>query len=76
MNMVDTPIGTTTTVPVKSKFGSKTNITGALIAIFGLLGVFDILPGDLDTTATAGAVVTAGGVLVTFFRTIARSVLR
>ncbi len=74
--MVDTPIGTITTVPVKSKFGSKTNITGALLAIFGVLGVFDILPGDLDLTSTAGAVVAAGGVLVTFFRTVARSVLR
>lgn len=71
-----TPPVETTTAEVKSKFASKTNITGALIALFGLLGIFDVLPTSLDTTTLAGSVVTAGGVLVTMFRTLTRSVLK
>lgn len=73
--MTDIVVGDTQTVPVKSKWTSKTNITGALIFLFGLLTAFGKLPASLAGPEVAGTVVAAGGVLVTFFRTIAKSVL-
>jgi hypothetical protein len=66
---------TTTTAEVKSPFLSKTNITGALLAIFGLLAAFGALPAELAAPEVVGGVVAAGGTLVIFFRTFTNAVL-
>jgi hypothetical protein len=65
----------TTVVPVKSAFLSRTNITAALLALFGILTAFGILPAAASSPEVIGSIVTAGSVLVAYFRTIARSVL-
>lgn len=66
----------TTLAPVKSKWASKTNITAALLAVFGLLAAFGLLPADLATPQSVGAIVTAGAALVAFFRTTATHILQ
>jgi hypothetical protein len=59
----------------KSPFLSKTNITGALLSIFGLLTAFGKLPAEYSTPEFVGGVVAAGGVVVIAFRTFTNSVL-
>lgn len=66
----------TATVEVKSKYTSKTNITAALLLIFSVLGMIGKLPAGFEASTGAEAVVGAGAVLVMFFRTISRAVLR
>ena len=58
-------------VGTKSVFLSKTNITGFLIAAFGLLGTLNLLPAGLDATQLTNILVTVGGMLVVLFRSIA-----
>jgi hypothetical protein len=55
----------------KSLFLSKTNITGLLIALLGVLGLLGVLPADLDAPALVQTLITAGGALVILFRSIA-----
>lgn len=76
MNDNTIEVGDVLNVPVKSKYLSKTNITGALLAMLGLLTALGYVPAALATPEVVGSVVTAGGVLVVFFRTIANSVLK
>lgn len=66
----------TTTATVKSPLLSKTNITAALMLLFSLLSGTDSLSAGLDAPDAAAGVVAAGSVLVIFFRTISKAVLR
>lgn len=61
---------------VKSKYLSKTNITAALLFVFGLLTAFKVLPEGAATPEVVGVVVSSGAALVAFFRTIAKQVLK
>jgi hypothetical protein len=67
--------GDIATVPVKSKWGSKTNITAILLGFFGLLVASGKLPPELATPGSVGGIVTAGSVLVALFRTYAKAIL-
>ena len=60
-----------TVATVKSAFASKTNWTGALIAILGLLGTFGVVAPEQATALTA-----LGGALVVAFRSFSKSVLK
>lgn len=55
----------------KGFLASKTNLTGILIALFGVLGLLGVLPASLDATSTVNLLVAAGGALVVLFRTFA-----
>ncbi len=52
----------------KPFLASKTNITGLAIALFGVLGMLGLVPADLDAPTLVEALFTAGGLLVTVFR--------
>lgn len=69
-------VGDVVPVEVKSKYLSKTNITAALLSVFGLLVASGKLPPEIATPAAVGGVVTAGGVLVAIFRTIAKGIVK
>ena len=74
--IADAIVGDAVIVPVKSKYLSKTNITGVLLAVLGVLTALGYVPAAAATPEVVGSVVAAGGVLVVFFRTIAGSVLK
>lgn len=65
----------TTIADVKSPFLSKTNITAALLSVFGLLVAFGKLPTDYSTPEFVGGLVAAGGAVVIAFRTFTNAVL-
>jgi hypothetical protein len=76
--MVDTPAlspGDRTVATVKSKYLSKTNITAVLLVLFGAATAFGALPDTLSTPEAVGSIVSAGGVLVVFFRTLTKNIL-
>ena len=56
---------------VKGILASRTNITGLLLALFGVLGMLGILPATLDAPTLVEAIVAGGGALVVLFRTLA-----
>lgn len=77
LNRADLSVGDTVAgVPVKSKLGSKTNITAVLLLLFGIFTATGTLPAAVADPAVVGGVVAAGAVLVAYFRTVATAILK